>query len=174
MSMMDVFSSSLIAAVVTVVLGVALRWQEQAHRSRAFLRGILLEMQHAEFCATEYLKNSSDKPWSPGNRIVLVFTEKGLPMIAETGHLLPDEIESMHLFFICSTEANRSLDSLERIHSTVPSGDNANHSLLIRDGLLRSETSRARIKMKNLIKSIPSARDASSDALSRLKWFEPA
>jgi hypothetical protein len=162
--------SSLAAAFVAFLLNRAWQWQDDASKSRATLRGILLELNHAEDLTGAYLRESENRPWSPGYRIHADFLRPGIPALAERGHISHAEATALHRFLIIADEANRSLDTLAGLlygprefpDLPIPSAPVGLHN----------ETSRARGKFQHVVERLPEARKAATAALSRLDWFD--
>lgn len=170
-------TSSLVAAVVSFALTQAHLWQSSGRKSRALLRGILLEIDYAEECATSYIKDSSSKlVWSPAYRASIEFLRSGIPVLAENGHLKDDGVKALYTLYLAATDANRSLDELA-VLLRQPDQD----AVVQRDAPLRlypknntasAETSRARAKFEHVLNAVPSSRLSASRALEALRWFE--
>ena len=134
------------------------------------LKGILLELNHAQECADAYLEDSRTKPWRPGYRIVTEFLQSGIASLAQSGSLKSGETAALHRLYIDAGEANRSLDLLTNIGSRGAPTDGSLGR--IAPDLLLNESSRARVKFQNVLDHIPAARAAAERALGRLQWFE--
>jgi hypothetical protein len=173
----DLFASSLVAAFVAFLLTAASRWQRNAKESRALLRGIQLDINHAAECAEAYTKDSEDKPWAPAYRISREFLREGLLKLAANSHLTTQEVEALHKLYISAGEANRSLDLLEELHNRTPLPVSeplgANQQYILWEQM-ELETNRARLKFGDVSEAIPAARKAADAALARLAWFAPS
>ena len=169
------FASSLVGAFVAFVLTQAARWQRLAKESRALLRGIHLEIDHAGECAAAYLKDSQDRPWAPAYRVETEFLREGILKLAANTHLTQSEVKRLYTLYIAAGEANRSLDVLEELNNRTtkppqtPLGEREESQVL---AWMTFETGRARVKFGNISAAIPEARSAAATALTRLSWFE--
>lgn len=157
-------------ALVGVILGFlinrAYEWQKNSDKSRALLRGVLLEISHAEKATHDYVITRAQKIiWSPGYRLSTDFLKRGVIDLSELGALRPAEVEALHALYICADEANRSLERLAPLVEQMESSDEA------RDRAKR-ETRRARRKFQRMQELLGPAKKAAEAALARLAWHQ--
>lgn len=171
MDFQTIATSSLVAAVISILLNQAFEWRKRAATARAQLLGIQLELAHAERCATAYLNDSTGHPWAPGYRIATEYLRSGIMTLAASGALRDTEAEHLHLLYVDAEEANRSLELLAQ----CASNPTPTHGVAARLGvpmMLISESSRARMKFKNVLDHLPAACSAAESALERQAWLQ--
>jgi len=166
--------SSLIAALVGFLLQRAWAWQDAAAKSRAVLRGMLLELDHLEDIAGKYLRDLQDHPrgWAPAYRPVLEYLGAGPAAVAERGHFIDEEPRHAHRLYIVAAEANRCLEQCA-LFASEPVVRPLPYQGIIDKALLEQASSRTRIKFSEVLERMPAAREAINTALDRLCWFEP-
>ena len=158
-------TSSVVAAFIAFVMNAYLRWQEKSDKSRALLRGILFEIDHAQECGEAYVQEAADRPiWSPAYRVDSDFMREGLPSLAEHRALRESESRDVHQLLIYANEVNRCLDQIAALTPRIHEDETAKRAT--------RETGRARSKFKRILEQVPLARKAVKQALERLAWFE--
>lgn len=159
--------SSALASVVAFLFNRAYEAMAQNKKAAGILRGILLEIDHAEGCGRAYVNDSSNNPlWSPAYRIAIEFCQSGLAWLAAENKLKANEATDLHRYFICATELNRCLDKLADHCGQILSNPNT-----VPDAV--QEQNRTRVKSNNLVQASLQARIAVKTALDRVSWYDP-
>lgn len=178
---------ALIGALASYVVGRLRDWQANTQKARGLLRGIFIEIDRAEECASAYvLEAKRHDAWTPNYRIELDFLRSGVSSLMELSVLRSLEVAAIHRLYIFASEVNRCLESLARMYEHAPPQPlpAVKEALSRRAGFenrqfpeishqMLTETSRTILKCQNLLEVVPKARSAANAALERIEWLEP-
>lgn len=164
-------TSALAATFAAVGLNRAIEWQRVSMAARAQLRGILLEIAHAERCAEQYLSCAAPRVVAPVYRVATRFLESSVERLATSATLQNMEAQVLHGLYIGADEINRALDALAAVAGAPipPLGQTNPLSAMRRSDLEELITKR----FQELLPLLPKARAAAEAALARIAWFEP-
>ena len=161
----------IVAALVGAFASIAVRavnsWLENSARAVGLLRGVLIEIDRAEECASTYIKEQSDRlAWAPAYRIQLDFLHSGVRTLMELRALSPDQVVAIHRLYIFASEVNWCLESLARMRERPDSRSDSTSRLM------KEETNRTTGKCQHVLEEVPKARAAAEAALRRIAWRE--
>ena len=173
MDFQTIATSALAATIAAVALNQAVDWQRRGSRARAQLRGILLELAHAQHCIERFEGKSASPGYvTPVYRIATQFLGSSIEGLAAAGALKQAEAEQLHRFYIESDETNKALDAIAVFSISQP--HTAEQIEALREFLgAASFTQLAEERFSRLREDLPAARAAAEAALDRIAWFEP-
>lgn len=164
-------TSALAATVAAVALNRAIEWQKSAAVSRAQLRGILLELAHAEHCAERYFDSAAAPRFAAlVYRIATQYLGSSIEILAANGALRRTEAEQLYRFYIEADETNRTLDALAVIAGTSTAGRGEATMIVTLRQIGTHDLARERFE--RLRRELPPVRAAAEAALARVAWFE--
>lgn len=165
-------TSALVATFASVALNRAIEWQKSAAHDRAQLRGILLELAHAQHCIERFEGNSESPSYlTPVYRIATQFLGSSIEALAARGTLKRTEAELLHRFYIESEETNKTLDTIAALSGSqllFARGTDALNAAA-RAGSL---SQLANERFRRIRRDLPAARAAAEAALARVAWYE--
>ncbi len=171
MDFQTIATSALTATIAAVALNQAIERQKRAARARAQLRGILLELAHAERCADRFLTNAEPRFADVVYRIATQYLGSSIEPLATAGVLRQQEAERLHQLYIDVDEINKTLDALAVISGTSTAAPRGDLSVIVT--LRQMGTGDlARRLFESLRQDLPAARAAAEAALARIAWFE--
>lgn len=178
---------ALIGAVASYLFGGVRVWQTNTQRALGLLRGILIEIDRAEECASTYIREAASTPvWTPAYRVEIDFLRTGVGALMELRALTSLEVAAIHRLYISSSEVNRCLESLARMYEHAPpqpqsetmerisrrAGFPINQGPAELSHQMRAETGRTTGKCQHVLDEVPKARAAATAALDRIAWLE--
>lgn len=172
MDLQSLATSALAATIAAVALNRAIEWQKSAARARAQLRGILLELAHAQRCADRFLTNAEPRFADVVYRIVTQYLGSSIEPLAAGGALRQPEAERLHQLYIEADEVNKALDALAVISGTSTAAPRGDLTVLVTMRQMGTATL-ARKLFESLREDLPAGRAAAEAALARLAWFDP-
>lgn len=174
MDLQSIATSALAATVAAVALNRSIELQKGRAVARAQLRGILLELAHAEHCAQRYFAGAAPDFAAAFAavvyRVATQYLGSSVEFLAAGGTLRRGEAELIHRFYIEADETNKALDALAAVAGLSTEGRGELTAMVT----LRQMGTQALVRQQFEIlrQDLPAARAAAEAALVRLSWFK--